>query len=448
MKGVSGLLETGFGRAVRAAVLLAFCLGAAGSAAAETSDAGADWPEFRGPRGNGHAVAEGLPVRWSETENVVWKTATPLQGWSTPAVQDGRIWLTAATEDGHDFFVQCVDAATGKMLLDKKLFHCDDPEPLGNNVNGYASPSPVVEPGRVYVHFGTYGTACLDAASGEVLWERTDLRCRHYRGPGSSPILFESLLYLTFDGVDVQYVVALDKNTGKNVWKAERSTVWTDLDENGQPKREGDFRKAYTTPLVVESGGVAQLLSPGSSTAFAYDARTGEELWSLRMGGYTPATRPVYGDGLAYITTGRGQAALLAVRLDGRGDVTDSHVAWRVEGSTVPQEPSPILVDGLLYTVSNNGLATCYDAATGERVWSERLGGNFVSSPIYADGRIYVSSVQGKTSVLQPGRTFQVLATNELESGFMASPAVSGNALILRTKTHLYRIEEKGSGGN
>lgn len=413
-------------------------------AMAAPGDASAGWPEFRGPWGNGHASAGplGLPLTWSETENVRWKTPIPLQGWSTPVVLDGQVWLTTATEDGHDFHVVCVDADTGAIRFNERIFHSDNPEPLGNNVNGYASPSPAIEPGRVYVHFGSYGTACLDTRTFQVLWERTDLPCRHYRGPGSSIILFENLLVLTFDGVDQQYLAALDKETGKTVWRADRTTAWNDLDEQGRPKREGDFRKAFSTPLIVDAGGTTQLISAGSSALFSYDPRTGKELWTVRMNGYTPAMRPVFGHGLAFVGTGRGQAELLAVRVDGRGDVTDTHVAWKAEGSVVPLEPSPVLVDDLLYTVSNNGAVTSFEATTGNRLWSERLGGNYLASPVYADGRLYVFNTQGKATVLKPGRTFEVLATNELADGCLASPAVAGKALYVRTRTHLYRIED------
>ena len=429
-------------RLVAAVALCVLTAGGVSRAAESSKPTSTGWPEFRGPFGDGHVASSRLPLHWSETENVKWKTPIPHQGWSTPVVLDGDVWLTTATEDGREFYAICVDAETGAVRFNEKIFQCENPEPLGNNVNCYASPSPVIEPGRVYVHFGSYGTACLDSATGDVMWERQDLPCRHYRGPGSSAIGFENLLILTFDGVDQQYVAALNKETGETVWRTDRTTVWNDLDENGQPKREGDFRKGFSTPFVIGAAGKHQLISPGSSAAFAYDPRTGEEIWKVQMVGYTPATRPVFGNGLAYITTGRGKAELFAVRVDGVGDVTDTHVAWRFEGPDVPQEPSPLLVDDLLYIVSNQGTATCLEAATGTLVWSERIGGNYLASPLYADGRLYFFSTQGKAVILTAGRTYEELAENTLEDGFMASPAVADNALILRTKTHLYRIEE------
>ena len=420
----------------------------------------ADWPEFRGPQGNGHAAAAsdakplGLPIRWSETENVKWKTAIPHRGWSTPVVLGGQVWLTTATADGHDFFAVCVDAATGQILFNERLFHADKPEPLGNNVNCYGSPSPAIEEGRVYIHFGTYGTACLDTATRKVLWERTDLPCRHYRGPGSSVIIFGDLLILSFDGVDVQYLAALDKKTGRTVWKTDRTTEWDDLDADGKPKIEGDFRKSFTTPLVFEAGGALQMLSPGSKACYSYDPRTGKELWKVRHTAHTSVVRPLFSHGLAIFCTGLGKPELWAVRPDGRGDVTASHVAWKAL-QNAPRTPSPIVVgdpstgsgQALLYMVSDDGMATCLEVATGKEVWRERLGGNYAASPVYADGRLYLCSQQGKTTVLKPGRTCEVLATNTLEGGFMASPAVAGKALFLRTRTHLYRIEAAASDG-
>jgi len=415
---------------------------------AAENKASAGWPAFRGPWGNGHVLAPGdtapvgLPLKWSESENVKWKTEIPFRGWSTPVVLDGAVWLTTATEDGHEFFAICVDAETGAIRFNEKVFENANPEPLDNGVNCYASPSPVIEPGRVYVHFGSNGTACLDTATGKVIWSRKDLPCRHYRGPGSSPILFEDLLILTFDGADQQYVTALDTKTGKTVWRTDRSTKYTDLDDQGVVKAEGDFRKGFSTPLVIEAGGKQQLISIGSMAAFAYEPRTGKEIWTTRQPGHTPAPCPVFGDGLAYIVSGRGNAEFSAVRVDGQGDVTDTHVAWKATGAILPQEPSPIIVDGLIYLLTNNGTATCLEAASGMQVWSERIGGNYVASPIYADGRLYFCSSQGKTTILRAGRNYELLAENELADGFMASPATLGKALILRTKTHLYRIEE------
>ena len=408
----------------------------------------ADWPEFRGPWGDGHVSAPGdtkalgLPLHWSETNNIKWKTRIPYRGWSTPVVMGGQVWLTTATEDGHDFFAIGVDAETGQILFNEKVFHSDNPEPLGNgaSMNCYATPSPLIESGRVYVHFGSFGTACLDASTGKVLWKRDDLRCRHYRGPSSSLVGFENLLILTMDGVDVQYHVALDKRTGQTVWKTDRSVAWNDENVPGQMARDGDLRKAHSTPLIVSKAGKPQMFSVGAKAAYAYDPRTGRELWKVQYADWSVAPRPLYDGAHVFFVTGLVKTELWAVKPDGEGDVTDTHVDWKLK-THVGKYSSPILVDGLIYTAADESFVTCVEAATGHVVWAERIGGKYAASPVYADGRLYFFNQEGTTTVLKPGRTFEVLATNTLESGFMASPAVAGRAFFLRTKTHLNRIE-------
>jgi outer membrane protein assembly factor BamB len=261
----------------------------------------ADWPDFRGPHGDGHVPGSdtrpvGLPLHWSETNNLKWKTEIPYRGWSTPVVMGGQVWLTTATEDGHDFFAIGVDAETGKVRFNEKVFHSENPESLGNgaSMNCYATPSPVIEPGRIYVHFGSFGTACLDSTTGKVIWKRDDLPCRHYRGPSSSPVLFENLLILTMDGADLQYHVALDKKTGKTVWKTDRSVVWADENVPGQMAKDGDLRKAHSTPLIVTTAGKTQMLSTGAKAAYGYDPRTGRELWKVQYPDWSVAPRPVF----------------------------------------------------------------------------------------------------------------------------------------------------------
>ena len=377
-----------------------------------------------------------------------WKTAIPYIGWSTPVVMGGQVWLTTATEEGNDFFVLCLDAATGQIRFNQKLFHVDNPEPLGNSVNCYASPSPVIEAGRVYVNFGSYGTACLDTATCKTIWQRTDLPCRHYRGPGSSPIMFEDLLILSMDGINVQYLVALDKKTGRTVWKTNRTTAWNDLGADGKPKMEGDERKAFSTPLIIDVDGKPLMISSGSKAAYGYNPRTGEELWKVYHGSHTPASRPVFGRGLVMFATGMAKSAFWAVRPDGRGDVTDSHTAWKITGKAVPRMVSPVAVGDLLFMFSDGGVASCWEIATGHEVWEQRIGGHFTASPVYADGRLYGFNQDGKAFVIKAARSYELLATNTLDAGCMASPAVSGKALFVRTKTHLYRIESNNSTSN
>jgi outer membrane protein assembly factor BamB len=419
----------------------------------------ANWPEFRGPTGDGHVAAstgdsaKPLPLEWSETKNVRWKTEIPYRGWSTPVVMDGQVWLTTATEDGHDFYALCLDADTGKILHNERVFHSDNPEPLGNNVNCYAACSPAIEPGRVYVHFGSYGTACLDTSTGKAIWSRDDMPCRHWRGPSSSVVLFDNLAILTFDGADLQYVTALDKETGQTVWRTDRDVEWNDQNITGEyakyadMAKVGDFRKAHSTPLVVNSGGEPLLVSGGAKATFGYDPHTGKEKWRVHYDDWSVAPRPLYQNGVAYIVSGLMHPELMAVKTDGIGDVTDSGVLWRLK-TGVPKTASPLLVDGLLYMVGDDGVASCVDSADGSVVWRKRLGGRFAASPIYApatansEPRIYFSNQDGKTTVIKPGREFEQLATNTLDDGFMASPAAADGALYLRTKTNLYRIEE------
>jgi outer membrane protein assembly factor BamB len=401
---------------------------------------GSNWPQFRGPHGDGHADFNKLPITWSAQQNVKWKTPVHGKGWSSPVVWDKQIWLTTASPDAKQLSALCIDADSGKVVRDLKLFDVERPQFI-HAANSPASPTPVLEEGRVYVTFGSPGTACLDTKTGKVIWERRDLECNHYRGAGSSPIIFGDLLIMNFDGSDHQYVIALNKNTGKTVWKKTRSIDFKDLGPDGKPKAEGDFRKAFTTPHVAEFGGKPLLISQGANAVYGYDPITGDEFWRVEeRQNHSGGTRPVIGHGLIFIPTGWSQGQLLAVKPGGRGDVTGTHVAWRVTKS-VTKKPSALLVEDLIYMINDGGVATAIEARTGKEVWSERIGGNYSASPLAAGERIYFFSEEGKTSVIAAGREFRKLAENSLSNGFMASPAVTGNALILRTKTDLYRIE-------
>jgi outer membrane protein assembly factor BamB len=395
-----------------------------------------NWPQFRGPRANGQSDSTGLPLTWSETENIVWKTPIHGRGWSSPVIWGEQIWLGTATEDGKDMSAVCIDQRTGAILHDITLFHNEEPA-FCHAMNSYASPTPAIEEGRVYMHFGSYGTACLDTKTAVVLWSRRDLPCDHFRGPASSPILFEDRLFVHFDGFDYQYVVALEKATGKTIWKVDRDVAYG--------SENGDFKKAYCTPVLVEIDGRPQLISPTSKAAIAYDPRDGKELWRIRYPGFSATAMPLVGHGMLFINTGFSKAELYAVRMGGSGDVTDTHVAW-IEKRGVPSKPSQLLIDDLIYMIDDKGIASCLEAKTGELVWTHRLGGEFSASPLYADGRIYMFSHDGPTTVIEPGREYKALASNPLDAGCMASPAVSGKALFVRTKTHMYRLEK--SAGN
>lgn len=401
----------------------------------------AQWPQFRGPDGLGTARGN-PPLTWAEDRNIRWKTAVHGRAWSSPILLGSQVWMTTATEDGRELFAVALDRETGKVIFDLKLFQVAQPQ-YAHPFNTYASPTPVAEPGRVYVTFGSPGTAAIDAATGKVLWERRDFECNHFRGAGSSPILFGDLLLMHFDGSDHQFVVALDKRTGKTVWRTERSIDFQDLTPEGKPKADGDFRKAFSTPHVIEVGGQPVMISSGSKATYAYDPRTGRELWKVvERASHSASTRPVVGNGLVFVPTGFDNSQLLAIKPDGRGDVTASHVVWRVTRG-VPQKPSVLLVDDLIFMVNDTGIVTSVDPKNGEIVWRGRIDGTFSASPVAAAGRIYAFSEDGKTTVFEAGRELKVLAENVLADGFMASPAIDGTALYVRTRTHVYRIEER-----
>ncbi|MEK6325477.1 MAG: PQQ-binding-like beta-propeller repeat protein [Acidobacteriota bacterium] len=380
-----------------------------------------DWPEFRGPTGQGHSNERGLPLTWSETKNVRWKVAIPGRGWSSPAIQGDRIWLTTATEEGKSLRAICIDRNTGAIQQNVEVFRLKNTGALSPK-NSHASPTPVLEGDRVYLHFGAHGTACI-TQTGEIVWKARLDYDNGQHGPGGSPVLYENLLIVSCDGQDIQYVVALDKVTGKVRWKK---------------FREG--YQAYTTPLVVRLPAGDQVISPGAFRAIAYEPRTGKEIWQVRYGdGFSNVPRPVYGNGLVFICTGFQEPSLLAVRVDGRGDVTRKHIAWTLKRG-VSLTPSPLLAGDELYLITDNGIATCLDANTGKEHWRARVGGNHSASPIYADGRIYFLSEEGESVVIAPGKEFKVLAKNELDGETLASMAVSGGSIFVRSRTHLYRL--------
>lgn len=382
---------------------------------------GHDWPQFRGPTGQGVSDERNLPLTWSETKNVRWKTAVPGRGWSSPVIQGDRIWLTTATEEGHSLRAVAFDVNTGAIQQDVEIFRLKSPKLL-NPKNTFASPTPVVEGDRVYLHFGAYGTACITQA-GEIVWKTKLEYDNGQHGPGGSPVIYDDLLIVSCDGLEQQFVVALDKATGKVRWKN---------------LREG--YQAYTTPLVVSLSAGDQVISPGAFQAIAYEPRTGKEIWRVKYAeGFSNVPRPVYGNDLVFICTGFQEPSLLAVRLDGRGDVTKSKIVWKLDRG-IPRTPSPLLVGNELYIVSDNGIATCIDAKTGAELWRARLGGNYSASPVYADGRLYFLSEEGETIVIAPGRQLKHLATNQLEGPTLASMAVSHSSFFIRSATHLYRI--------
>jgi outer membrane protein assembly factor BamB len=382
------------------------------------------WPQFRGPDGQGHSTERGLPLAWSASRNVRWRAPVPGRGWSSPVIAAGRIWLTTATVVSGQTSLRLLsyDAENGRPVLDTEVFRLG-PAELPNAKNSFASPTPIVEGGGIYVHFGAEGTAAL-STTGEIVWKvRHQYQSQH--GNGGSPVVHGDLLILNCDGSDQAFVVALDKHTGKTRWRTLRPRPWS---------------QAYTTPLVIRVGDRDQIVSVGAGHALAYEPESGREVWRVSYAdGFSNVPRPVYGHGLVFITTGFQQPAIIAVRPDGRGDVTRTHVAWTLARGA-PLTPSPLLVGTELYAVTDAGIVSCIDARTGDIRWQQRLGGTVSASPVFADGRIHILDEDGQTTVLNPGPVFQRLATNVLPGPTLASMAVADASFFIRTGSDLYRI--------
>jgi outer membrane protein assembly factor BamB len=390
-----------------------------------SGQAQADWPQFRGPGGQGHSSEQGLPLEWSEKRNIVWKAPLRGRGWSSPVIGNGRVWMTTSVAEAGSASLRALalDVATGREHLNVEVFRLSNAN-LKNPKNSHASPTPIVDGDRVYVHFGGEGTAALDASSGAIVWAKKFPYASQH-GSGGSPVLYGDLLIFSGDGHYEAWVIALDKRTGSVKWKTERRKP---------------FDQAYTTPLVIAVNGRDQVVSVGAYRATAYDAATGREIWWVRYEeGFSNVPRPVFAHGLVYITTGFFQPAVVAVRPGGTGDVTATHVAWSMTRGA-PFTPSPLAVGDELYVISDLGVLSCVDAKTGRLHWQERVGGNHSASPTFADGRIYLLSEEGVATVIAPGRTFQKLAVNELDGATLASMAVAGGSIFIRSLTHLYRI--------
>jgi outer membrane protein assembly factor BamB len=415
------------GRLRVTAVLVVVTVGmlAAWNAAAD------QWPEFRGPTGQGLSDEQGLPLEWGESRNVLWKVPVTGAGWSSPVVSNGRVWLTTAVETGTgkgkpavvSLRALAIDVSTGREVVNVEVFRVDRPTAI-NGKNSRASPTPLLDADRVYVHFGSDGTAAL-STTGEVLW-RSHLSYASQHGSGGSPVLYRDLLIVNCDGNGGEaFVAALDSRTGRIRWRTERRSP---------------ADQAYSTPLVIRVGDQDQVVSVGAYRTAAYDPATGKEIWRVSYGdGFSNVPRPVYGAGLVYIATGFQQPALLAVRPDGRGDVTNTHLAWTLRRAA-PYTPSPLLVAAELFVVNDGGIASCLDATTGAMRWQHRLRGSYSASPIYADGRVYFLNEDGVATVIAASTTFRELAVNELDGATLASMAVASQSIFIRTATHLYRI--------
>ncbi|APZ91180.1 PQQ-binding-like beta-propeller repeat protein [Fuerstiella marisgermanici] len=408
-------------------IVSAFCSGALAT----------DWTEFRGPNGQGHADFQDLPVTWSETENVAWKVPVSGIGWSSPVVSAGRIFLTTAVEDSseHSLRVISLDAASGKEQWNVEVFRQAGDVKM-HSKNSHASPTAIVEGDRLFVHFGPHGTACL-TIDGDIEWKNDKLTYAPVHGNGGSPAISGNVMIICCDGSDNRFVVGLDKNTGKEVWRTER-----ELD----PSRGFSF----STPTIINAEGRSMAICPGSGGVWAYDPESGKQLWRVAYGeGYSVVPRPVFGHGLVYVCSGFGDGQLIAIDPTGSGDVTESHVKWKTKKG-VPKSPSVLLVGDEIYMVDDKGIATCLDAVSGKQHWQERLGGGFSASPTYADGRIYFQNETGETTVVRPGTKYEEIAKNKIGDGKLrtfASFAFVDNAILLRNETHLYRLQKTEAAG-
>lgn len=406
------------------------------------------WPQFRGPRGDGSSLAEGVPITWSETNGLAWKVGLPGRGRSSPVIAANRVWLTLAVEQGvvrqriegddmqtaeHvSLEVVCLDANDGKILWHTKLFDVKNPDPV-HWFNGWATPTPAIAAGKLYCDFGTFGTACLDAGNGQEIW-RTRLPLDHQVGPGSSVVLHQNLMILVRDGRDAQYVTALDQQTGKPVWRTERPPMDT---------ANGNLKKSFVTPLLVQAAGHTQLIAPGAHWVVSYDPLTGKEFWRANHGkGFSIGSCPVFGDGVVYFSTGCMKPQLWAIRADGSGEVTTSHALWKTLRQ-VPVMSSPLLQGDTLYWTSDDGMANCSSTKDGEAFWQERLRQQHLASPLLAEGRVYFFGKEGKITVVKADKKFAPLAENQLDGTIIATPAIVDGAIYYRTDTHLYRIGKK-----
>jgi len=407
----------------------------------------AGWPDKHGPTLDG-VVSElnykNLPLNWSDDKNVSWKVPFKGKGHSSPIVLGNQVWFTSATIDGKEQYVYCIDSHSGKVLHEKTLYVNESPEELGNPINTYATPSCVAEDGAVYVHFGTYGTAKLDPKTADVIWERKDIKVRHFRGPASSPVIYKETLILTFDAIDQQFLMALDKNTGKTLWKTKRSVDYQDL-VDGLPKREGDFRKAFGTPGFAEINGKTQILSVGSRAAYGYDADTGKELWILEHGNYNAAVRPIYVPKykMALLNTGSSKAVLHGISLNEttKGKINDSHVVWSQRNAS--SYCMPLYYKDHVYQIVHNGKLSCMNLKTGEATWKESLRENFMASPVLFGDNILIIDKEGKATIFKAdSSSYKVVAENKLNDVVSASPAIANGALFIRAEHFLYKISQ------
>jgi outer membrane protein assembly factor BamB len=404
---------------------------------------GQDWAEFRGPRGDGQAYVKSAPLAWSAEENIAWKTEIPGQGWSSPSLSEGKIYLTTAVvtqgkeEDAkadRSLRALCVDAATGKIDWNVEVFPqvgATAPASI-HKKNGHASPTPLVRDGVVYVHFGHQGTAALDL-SGKTLWTNRKYPYSPQHGNGPSPVLFSGKLMFNADATDKPFLVALDAATGQEVWKVDR------------PETAQKQKFSFANPVIVNLHAQPQLLSPGAGALDAFDPADGKHLWRVDYEGYSVVPGVVVDDNLLFFTTAYDTPDVYCVNpYIAKGNITEKGVVW-TNGKSAPCTVALTVVGKEIYWVADGGgMVTCANKANGEIYWRERTGlGNCSASPVVAAGHLYITDEQGQTLILKPGQKYEKVALNSLGERTLASLAVTEGTLIQRTEGHLWRIGKK-----
>lgn len=387
----------------------------------------ADWPQFRGPNSDGHAKGVHTPMEWSDTQNVAWKIPIPGLGWSSPVVSNGKVFLTTAVPRDHGLSLRALalDAATGAILWDREVLTVDE-APTIHVKNSHASPTPLVAGDAVFVHFGTVGMARLATADGTIEWLTKELVYSPVHGSGGSPVLQDGKLVVVCDGSSTPYVAAIDAETGKIAWKTPRSV-------------EARISHSFVTPALAMVDGQTQVIAPGPNHLAAYDLHSGAERWRVLAPGWSVVPQPAIGHGLVICNHDYDHPELLAVKLGGTGDITDTNIVWRLKRGA-PSTPSPLLVGSELYLVSDKGIASCVNVLTGEQHWMERFSGNYSASPIYANDCILFLDEDGLATWVRPGKTLEVCGKNEVPGRTLATPAFVDNAMYLRTDSSLYKI--------
>lgn len=414
---------------IQSIVWTIFLIGSVGT----TLDA-QDWAVFRGPDGDGVSNYENLPVQWAADKNVAW-SVTVAEGWSSPVVSEGQVFLTSAVvqdadaeKSKYDLIVAAYDLDTGKLTWQTKVFVQPETAPRIHQKNSHASPTPIIHDQRLYVHFGHQGTACL-TLDGEMVWKTVPVEYKPVHGNGGTPIIVNDTLVFSVDGAATTKVIALSLVDGSPRWTFDR--------ESNAPRKF-----SFSTPALIEVNGSQQIVSPGSDVVHGLDAKTGEMIWKVTYDGYSVIPKPVLYNGLLYVCTSYNTPWIYCIDPSGKGDVTETHVKWSHQ-KQVPHTPSIIVRDDLIYMVSDRGIGSCLDAQTGEVVWQERIGGNYSASPIYTNGLIYLQSEQGDATVIEASRDFKVVSKNTFGERTLASYGVANGTLLIRTAEKLYCVRNQ-----